>query len=73
MAISIVDAEYISDGEIVIGSFDYPDFISRPQVTLGDNSQVRSGSECLRETSRKHLIVHSNSEPPARDSRFGNL
>jgi hypothetical protein len=38
IAITGVDAKYISDGEIMIGSFDYPDLISGPHTTLDDYS-----------------------------------
>jgi hypothetical protein len=73
MAITGVDAKHISDGKIMIWSFDYPDLISSPHVTLDDYSQVSSGSQRLGEAARKHLIVHPNAQPPARDSRLGNL
>src|SRR5260370_30675785 len=38
MAITSVDAEYISNGEIMIGSLDYPDLISGTHITLDDDS-----------------------------------
>jgi hypothetical protein len=72
-AITGVDAEYISDAEMMIRSFHHSDLISSPHVTLDDESQVSSGSQRLREAARKHLIVHPNAKPPARDSRLGNL
>jgi hypothetical protein len=34
MAITGVNAKYISDGEIMIGSLDYLDLISGPHITL---------------------------------------
>jgi hypothetical protein len=73
MAITVVDAKYISDREIMIRPFHNRDLISCPHVTLDDYSQVRPGSHHLREAARKHLIVHPNSKPPARYSRLGNL
>jgi hypothetical protein len=73
IAITGVDAKYISDGEIVIGSLDYPDFVSGPHITFDDQSQVSAGPHRLGKAARKHLIVHANSKPPARYSRFGNL
>src|SRR5205823_4649780 len=73
IAITGVDAKYISDGEIMIGSLDYPDLISGTHITLDDYSEVRPRSQRLGETARKHLIVHPNSKPPARYSRLGNL
>ena len=38
MAITGVDAKYISDAEIMIGSFDYSDVISGAHITLDDYS-----------------------------------
>jgi hypothetical protein len=40
MAITGVDAKYVPDGEMVTGSFYYPDLIASPHVTLDDDSQV---------------------------------
>jgi hypothetical protein len=37
-AITGVDAEYMSNGEIVMGSLDYPDLISGTHITLDDDS-----------------------------------
>src|SRR5262245_16956178 len=68
-----VDAKYIADRQIMIGSLDYPDLIAGPHITLDDYSEVRPRSQCLGEAAWKPLIVHPNSEPPARDSRLGNL
>jgi len=73
MAITGVDAEYMSNGEIMIGSLDYPDLVSGPHIALDDYSEVRPRSRRLGESARKHLIVHPNSKPPARNSRLGNL
>jgi hypothetical protein len=71
--ITVVDAKYISNSEIMIGSLDYLDLISGSQGTLDDYSQVSPGSQRLGEAARKHLIVHPNAKPPARYSRLGNL
>lgn len=38
MAIMGVDAEYISNGENMIGSLDYPDLLSGTHITLDDDS-----------------------------------
>jgi hypothetical protein len=38
MAITGVDAEYMSNGEIMIGSLDYPDLISGTHISLDDDS-----------------------------------
>jgi hypothetical protein len=38
MAIPGVDAKYISNGEIMIGSLDHPDLISGPHIALDDDS-----------------------------------
>jgi hypothetical protein len=73
IAITSVDAKYISDSEIVIGSLDYPDLVSGRHITLDNYSEVRPWSGRLGEAARKRLIVHPNSEPPAGDSRLGNL
>jgi hypothetical protein len=73
VAIACVDAKHVSNGEIVIGSFGDADLISGPHFALDDDSQVSAGPQRLREAARKHLIVHPNSKPPARDSRLGNL
>jgi hypothetical protein len=73
IAITGVDAKYISDGEIMIGSLDYPDLISGAHIALDDYSQVSPRSQRPGEAARKHLIVHPNSQPPARYPRLGNL
>jgi len=73
MAITGVDAEYMSNGEIMIGSLDDPDLISGSHITLNDDSQISPGSRRLGEAARKQLIIHPNSKPPARDARLGNL
>src|SRR4029453_1834310 len=49
IAIMGVDAKYISNGEIMIGSLDYPDLISGTHITLDDYPQVSSGSQRLGE------------------------
>ena len=38
IAITGVDAKYISNGQIMIGSLHYPDLISGPHITLDDYS-----------------------------------
>src|SRR5437016_1762678 len=38
IAITGVDAKHISNGEIMIGSLDYPDLISGPHITLNHDS-----------------------------------
>src|SRR5262245_8782471 len=68
-----VDAKYISDGEIMIGSLDYSDLITGAHITLDDYSQVSPRAQRLGEAARKQLIVHPNSEPPTRYPRLGNL
>jgi hypothetical protein len=73
IAVMGVDAKYIPDSEIMIGCLDYPDLISGAHITLDDYSQVSPGSQRLGEATRKHLIVHPNSKPPARYPRLGNL
>jgi hypothetical protein len=73
MAITGVDAKDISNGEIMIGPLDYPDLIPGPHISLDNYSQVSPGPQCIGEAARKHLIIHPNSKPPARDSRFGYL
>src|SRR5262249_53241761 len=73
ITIAGVDAKYIPNGEIMIGSVNYPDLISGTHVTLGDESQVSPRSQRLGEAARKRLIVHPNSKPPAGYSRLGNL
>jgi hypothetical protein len=55
------------------GSFDYLDLVSGPHVTLDDYAEVGPGSQRLRETAWKRLVVHPNSKPPARYARLGNL
>ena len=38
IAITGVDAKYISNGQIMIGSPDYPDLIAGPHIALDDDS-----------------------------------
>src|SRR5262245_17275307 len=73
MAITGVDAKYISNGEIMSGFVDDPDLISGPHIPLDDDSQEGPGPQRRGEAARKHLIIHPNSKPPARDSRLGDL
>jgi hypothetical protein len=73
VAIAEVDASYIPDGEIMIGSLDYPDLVPGAYIALDDYSQVRPGAQRLGEAARKRLVVHPNAKPPAGDSRLGNL
>src|SRR5207248_1455208 len=73
LAITGVDAKYVSAGEVMIGPLDHPDLIPGPHLTLDDYSEVRPRSHRLGEAARKHLIVHPNAKPPAGDSRLGNL
>src|SRR5262249_12501465 len=73
IAITGVDAKYISDGETMSRPLDYPDLITRLYAPLDDQSEVRPWSQCLGELARERLIVHPNSKPPARDSWFGPL
>jgi hypothetical protein len=73
MAITGVDAKYVSDGEIMIGSLDYPNLISGLHITLDDYSEVSPWAQRLGKVARKHLIVHPESKPPARNSWLANL
>src|SRR5262245_57877685 len=73
LAITGVDAKNISDGEIMIGFLDYPDLIPDPHIPLDDDSQVSPGPQRVGEAAGEQLVVHPNPEPPARDSRLGNL
>src|SRR5262249_10244727 len=73
VAVRGVGAKSVADGEVRIGSLDAPDLIPGPHIPLGDESKEGPGARRLGEAARKHLIVHPNSEPPARDSWLGNL
>src|SRR5262249_21716984 len=73
VTITCVDTKHISNGEIVIWSLDDADLISGPQLTLNDDSQVSPGPQRFGEAARKQLIIHPSTQPPARDSRLGNL
>jgi|SRR5262245_2471932 len=54
MAITGVDAKYMSNGEIMIGSLDHPDLISGPHIALDDDSQVSPGPQRLDEAARNN-------------------
>src|SRR2546430_2502943 len=73
VAITGVDAKHVPDGEIVPGSLDDPDIISRTHIALDDDSEVRPWPQCLGEAARKHLVVHPHAKPPARNPRLGHL
>src|SRR5262249_6128382 len=73
LAITGVDAKYVSDGEIMIGPLDYPDLISGRHIPFDDYSEVSPGAQRLGEVARKQLIVHPDSKPPARNSRLGKF
>ena len=57
----------------MIGSLGYPDLISGAHIALDDDSQVRPRPHRLGEAAWKPRIVHPDSKPPARDTRFGYL
>src|SRR6185369_7245406 len=63
----------VSHGQVRIGSYDRPDFISGTQFTLGDYSKIRARPLGFREAARELVVVHSNSKPPAGNPRLGNL
>src|SRR5262245_3866796 len=71
MAIMRVDAEDISDGEVMIGLLDDPDLVSRAHIALEDDSEIGTRPHRLGEAAWKHFIVHPHSEPPTRDPRLG--
>src|SRR5262249_28227219 len=71
--IARIDAEDISDGEVVIRLRHHRDLVSGPQRALADDPEIRAGPQGLREPAYERLVVHPDSEPPARDSRLGNL
>src|SRR6185369_6873566 len=73
MAITRVDAKYIPNGEILIGSLDDPDLIAGSQLTFDDDSQIGPGPQSLGEAAQEQLVIHPNSKSPAGDSRLGNL
>jgi hypothetical protein len=70
-SISSVNSKYIPNREIVICSFDYPDLISSADFALNYDAQVGPGPQRFGKSFGKHLIVHPNPEPPARNPRFG--
>src|SRR6266478_2876740 len=73
ITIARIDAKDISDGEVVIGLLHDPDLVSAPHIALDDDSEIAAGSQRLAEAAGKRFVVHPDSEPPARDSRLGNL
>jgi hypothetical protein len=73
IVIAGVDAKYVSNSEIMIGSLDHADLIPGPDITFDGNSEVSPGSQRLGEAARKRPVIHPNSKPPARYSRLGDL
>src|SRR5262245_26446534 len=71
--ISSIDSKYVPNRETVLRPFDYPDLISSTNRALNDDAQVCPGSQGFGKSAHKPLIVHPNSQPPARDPRFGYL
>jgi hypothetical protein len=71
LSISSVNSKYVSNRQIVIRSFDYPDLISSTDRALKNDSQVCPRPQRFGKTAHKPLIVHPNSKPPARDPWFG--
>jgi hypothetical protein len=55
----------------MIRSPDYSNLIPGTYITLNDQSQVCSRSQCLGKTAREELVVHPNTKPPARDPWLG--
>jgi hypothetical protein len=55
----------------VVRSFDDLDLISSADRALNDDAQVCPGSQRFGKSARKQLIVHPNSQPPARNPWFG--
>jgi len=70
-SISSVNSKYVSNRQIVRRSFDDPDLISSADRALNDDAQVCPGSQGFGKSAHKPLIVHPNSQPPARDPWFG--
>jgi hypothetical protein len=72
-SISSVNSKYVSNRQIVIRSFDESDIISSADRALDNDAQVCPRPQRFGKSSRKHLIVHPNPQPPARNPRFGYL
>src|SRR5262245_65604768 len=53
IAITGLDANYVSDGQTKSRPLDYPDLITRAYSTLDDSSSIRAWSQCLRTLERK--------------------
>ena len=69
--ISSINSKYVPNRETVLRSFDDPDLIFSADRALNDDTQVCPGSQRFGKSADKSLIVHPNSQPPARDPRFG--
>src|SRR5262249_40984970 len=72
-AILRIDAEDVSDGEVVSGLRHDPDLVSGADFALDDDPEIGTGSQRPREAAGKRFVVHPYGEPPTRDPRLGNL
>src|SRR5262245_43735402 len=70
-SISSVNSKYVSNRHIVIRQFEDPNLISSADRALKNDAQVCPRSQRFGKTAHKPLIVHPNSQPPARDPWFG--
>src|SRR5215831_6469700 len=69
--ISSINSKCVPNRETVLRSFDDSDLIFSANRALNDDTQVCPGSQRFGKSAHKPLIVHPNSQPPARDPRFG--
>jgi hypothetical protein len=71
--IASVDAKDISDRQIMRRFFYNTDCVARTNVAFNNYSQIGTRAQRLCEATRKELIVHSHSKPPARYAWLGNF
>ncbi len=53
VAIAQEDSKYVADGDVVIGSVDYPDPIVGADIALDNYAQIRPGAKRLAKAARK--------------------
>src|SRR5262249_17096225 len=72
-AVPDVDAENVADGEVVVGLRDDLDRVAGAHVSLDDDPHVGAGAQRFGEGADERGVVHPHTQPPARDTRLGDL
>src|SRR5262245_11143459 len=73
LPITGVDAKHVADADSVVRTFNHANLVPRAEEALDKDSQIRSGTQRLREAPDEAFVVHPDAEPPARHARLRDL